>query len=90
MIVCSHYAHMLLLLKKFFKEIGVACFMYQPLMSIDSVFRFNLYCGQAVFLLHLGQEWTKEDCSFFDLDLIQNVVIFDQKGAPENDLINLF
>lgn len=81
---------MLLLLKKYFKETGVACFMFQSLMSIDSVFRFNLYSGQAVFLLHLGQRWTKQECSYFDLDFIQNVVIFDQLGAHENDLINLF
>jgi hypothetical protein len=54
------------------------------------VFRFNLYSGQAVFLLELGQKWTKEECSYFDLDFIQNIVIFDQKGASENDLINLF
>lgn len=53
-IICSHYPHMLVLLKKYFKETGVACFMYQPLMSIDSVFRFNLYSGQAVFLLQIG------------------------------------
>jgi len=27
-IICTHYAHMLVLLKKIFKETGVACFMY--------------------------------------------------------------
>ena len=59
MIVCTHYSHTIFLLKKYFKETGVACFMYQHLMSIDSVFRFNLYSGQAVFLLHIGQKWTK-------------------------------
>ena len=59
-------------------------------MSIDSVFRFNLYSGQAVFLLQIGQKWSKEECSYFDLDFIQNIVIFDQRGSPENVLINLF
>lgn len=89
-IICTHYAHMLVLLKKIFKETGVACFMYTPPMSFDCVFRFNLYSGPAVFLLHIGQTWTQAECSFFDLDLIQNIIIFDQKGAFKSDLINLF
>ena len=77
MIICSHYPEMLVLLKRYFKETGVACFMFQPMMSIDTVFRFNLYSGQAVFLLEIGQNWTKKECSYFDLDFIQNIVIFD-------------
>jgi len=89
-IICTHYAHMLVLLKKIFKETGMACFTHTPSMSFDCVFRFNLYSGPAVFLLHIGQTWTQAECSYFDLDLIQNIIIFDQKGIRKSDLISLF
>ena len=59
-------------------------------MSIDCVYRFNLYSGPAVFLMHIGQTWTQDECSFFDLDFIQNIIIFDQVGALKSDLISLF
>ena len=44
-----------MLLKKFLKETGVPCFMHQEGLSIDSVYRFNLYSGQAIFLFELGE-----------------------------------
>ena len=89
-IVCSHYPHMIVLLKKYFKDSGVACFMYQPSSSIDSVYRFNLYSGQAVFLFQLDQSWTREEFTHFDLDFIQNIVIFDNKGNIESDIMRVF
>ena len=45
LIVCSRYRPMLMLLKKFLKETGAPCFMHQVGLSIDSVYRFNLYSG---------------------------------------------
>ena len=58
-------------------------------MVVDNVFRFNLFGGQAVFLLLQGQTWNREICSLFDLDFVQNILIFDQKGNPVNDLIQI-
>ena len=56
-------------------------------MTMDSVYRFNVYSRPAVFLLQIGQTWSQEECSFFELDLIQNLIIFDQKGELKSDLI---
>jgi len=89
LIVCSRYRKMLMLLKKFLKETGVPCFMHQEGLSIDSVYRFNLYSGQAIFLLELGEQPNKEFSTMFDFDFTQNVVIFDSKGNPVNDLLSL-
>ena len=57
---------------------------------MDSVFRFNLYNERAVFLFQIGQTWNKEECSMFDLDLVQNIIFFDQEGPLRNDLVSLF
>ena len=80
---------MLMLLKKFLKESGVPCFMHQVGLSIDSVYRFNLYSGQAVFLFELGDQPVQEFSTQFDFDFTQNVVIFDTNGGPVNDLLSL-
>ena len=66
-----------MLLKKFLKETGVPCFMHQEGLSIDSVYRFNLYSGQAIFLFEIGEQPNKEFSTMFDFDFTQNVVIFD-------------
>lgn len=57
-------------LKKFFKDNLVACFTYQSNMVVDNVFRFNLYSGAAVYLMLQGQTWSRDHCSFFDLDFV--------------------
>lgn len=70
LILCTNYPDLIPILRRFLKEVGIACFMHQPTDSIDSVYRFNLYSGKAVFLFQLGQTWSREDCSLFDLDFI--------------------
>ena len=64
-------------------------------MSINTIHRFNLYSNQAVFLYECGQKWTKEEYSLFDLDMVNNVVIFDQYPLSDNqsdthDILNFF
>ena len=63
--------------------------MHQEGLSIDSVYRFNLYSGQAIFLFEIGEQPNKEFSTMFDFDFTQNVVIFDSKGDPVNDLLSL-
>ncbi len=76
-IIYTHEEGIIKQLKKFFKDNSVACFTYQSNMVVDNVYRFNLFGGQAVFLLQHGQSWNRDVCSFFDLDFIQNILIFD-------------
>lgn len=47
---------------------------------MDSVYRYNLYQGQAVFLMHINTEDEEKNTSLFDLDFTNNVVFFDSLG----------
>lgn len=89
-IVCTRYPGLIVQLKKYLKDTGIACFTYEPLKTIDTVQRFNYFSKPAVFLHLVGQTWTKSKSSFFDLTCIQNILLFEGADSSEDALIKLF
>ena len=80
---------MIVVLRRFLKLSGIACFTHISNTNLENVQRFNYYYGQAVFLLDTSEVSELEISSLFDLDLVQNVVFFDSLGDPYSDLQNL-
>ena len=60
--------------------------MHQANTSLDSVYRYNLYHGQAVFLMHTASTEGMENMSLFDFDFTHNIVFFDSLGDPNADM----
>ena len=53
LIIFTHYPNMIQILRRFVKDLGLACFNIEEGNSIDSILRFNNMDGQAIFLLNL-------------------------------------
>ena len=87
-IICSHFPQILTQLKMICKETGIACFMIQRPILMDTVDRFNRYRGAAVFLHEIGNSWKQSECALFELDKVQNIISFDYKATgSDSDLL---
>lgn len=90
LIIFTHYPNMIQILRRFVKDLGLACFNIEEGNSIDSILRFNNMDGQAIFLLNLDlNQDENQHLTKFDLSKIQNIVIFDQSTDPDYDILSI-